>query len=163
MVCNFRLMFRRQQRLRHWAAGVLLLWLFSAGVGVANACLAPRVVQAGSPPTAHAADASIAHQLGTAGGLAHPQDSDHARPRVAGHDEHGSTPESNCVDFCDKASSAPPPVLTPLTDLLGHALLLAAVVPTYPHPAHVPIRPQVPHHDDVRAPPIHIAFLRLTL
>jgi len=136
-------MFRHHQRLRRWAAGVLLLWLFSVGLGVANACLAPGPVQSGNPSAAHAADAGTPHE--------------------GGHGESDSALESNCVDFCDKASVSTLPLQTAPDDVPGHALLPAAVALAYPVPDHVPIRPQVPRQDGVPAPPIHIAFLRLTL
>ena len=37
-------LFRQRYRLRSWTFGVLLVWLFGLGLGVANACLAAQQI-----------------------------------------------------------------------------------------------------------------------
>ncbi len=69
----------------------------------------------------------------------------------------------NCQDFCDKASVSIPSPRVMLDDVQGHALIAVAFVSLVPAPSFAPVRVWLPRRDGVRAPPIQIAFLRLTL
>jgi hypothetical protein len=156
-------MFRHRKQLRRWAARVLLLWLFGVGSGVANACLAPNLVVPGGPPSGHATVVGVLTDDARVAGVApcHRSTEDH---QVVGTVEpQGAPGMSICQDFCDKATVSIPPLKFALDDVQGHALL-RAIAPVFVagSPAS-PIQQWVPRRDGVRAPPIPIAFLRLTL
>ena len=145
------MMFRHRQQLRLCAALVLLLWLFGFGAGVANACM-------GSLPAVPARLAAT-----HADGASHPQDSNTEFHPAGSGDPAGATAAANCMDFCEKASVSIPPLKTALDDLQGHALHSFALAAAHPAPVLPLVRPQPQRRDDVWAPSISIAFLRLTL
>jgi hypothetical protein len=135
-------MFRHRRQLRLWAAQVLFLWLFGITAAVANACMGP-----GEPSALAGAHAGACH----------------GQPQ-ASMDHHPAAPEkSNCQDFCDKASVSIPPLKWMLDDMQLHALSLSVVAVVVPVPAFEWPAWRVPRRDVLRAPPIPIAFLRLTL
>ena len=138
-----------RQRLRRWAARVLLLWLFGVGAGVANACLVQASASSDGLAAAHHAHVGAVHHHAAAGEGAH---------------GHGAAPAvSNCQDFCDKASVSLPSLKAAPGDLQGQAWLVSAVPLVLAAPVFAPARPWLPRRDGLRAPPIPIAFLRLTL
>jgi hypothetical protein len=141
-------MFRHRRQLRRWAAFVLLLWSFGVGVGVANACLAAH-----STPAAGLATGLAAHCHGASQGHQH----------LASMDPPAQSGNPNCQDFCDKASVSIPSPRVALDDAQGHAFFPATVVSLVPAPTFAPVRLWMPRRDGVRAPPIQIAYLRLTL
>lgn len=147
-------MFRHRQPLRRWAALLLLLWLFGVGAGVANACLAPSLVQPGGQAAGHA-HASAGHEGGHEGG--------HDARHSGG--DHGpvSPAKANCQDFCDKSTVSVAPLKSAVGEVDAHALPppLAATVLQVPA-VRAPL-PWVPRREGGLAPPIPIAFLRLAL
>ena len=146
-------MFRHRQQLRRWAARVLLLWLYGLGTGLANACLATSLVLPTTPVGAYAA-AGVTP--GTDSAQAHLREPCH-------HGQQGAPTKSNCADFCDKAGISVPPLKSALGDVQGHALPLAAIAIILPVPVFEPVRLWLPRREGVAAPPIPLAFLRLTL
>jgi hypothetical protein len=156
-------MFRHRQQLRRWAARVLWLWLFGLGAGIAHACLTSVPTDAISPAIAQADDALAQHREATAHGGSH-----HEHPVSAAHDglagHHGTVAKTNCQDFCGKAMVSIPPLKSALDDGQAHALIAAVVTTTaLPLQAVAPVQLWVPRRDGVQAPPILLAFLRLTL
>jgi len=141
-------MFRHRRQLRRCAAFVLLLWSFGVAAGVANACMAAAPAAAAglaAGPAAHHHRLSQGHQhLGSIEAPARPGN-------------------PNCQDFCDKAGVSIPSPRLALDDIQGHALFPVAVVSIVPAASFAPVRLWLPRQDGVRAPPIQIAFLRLTL
>jgi hypothetical protein len=160
-------MFRYRLQRRRWAAGVLLLWLFGVGAGVANACLLPNPAQHGGHVAAHASDAfvlqGVLHDETADPGVGHHHGSGpvHADEDAPGHPSHAS--QSNCADFCNKVSVSIPLLKSALDDVQGHAPPPPAAVSVLPMSAFLSVLPWVPRRDGVRAPLIHIAFLRLAL
>ncbi|MBE0546782.1 MAG: hypothetical protein IH627_03795 [Rubrivivax sp.] len=154
--------FRYRQRLRRWAAHVLLVWLFGVGVGVANACLAPTVVGLPEVGSGSAAGIQASHHQGAAV----PKALHHAagpNQNVDAPDHREPAAGSNCQDFCAKATVSMPPLKSALDDVQAcalppHAMSTALAVPALPW-----VQPWVPRRDGVRALPIPIAFLRLAL
>lgn len=142
-------MFRPRHQLRQWAACVLLLWLCGLGVGVANACLSPAAMQPGDAGATRVAAQGL---HGLASLPCH-----HADPA----DDPASPVKSNCQDFCEKASVSMLPK-SALDAAHGAALpcIVAAIV--LPMPAFAPALEWVPRREGVPAPPIPIAFVRLT-
>lgn len=140
---------------------MLLLWLFSVGVGVANACLGPIPGTMGSLTPAHAD--LVAHEQPAAGGHAMGQDTSRAVAHGGSWGHEGSAFQSNCVDFCDKASLSIPPVKSALDDLQGQALRYPAVAVVHSAQAGLPVQLRGAFRQRPSAPPIHIAFLRLAL
>ena len=130
-------MFRHRRQLRHWAARMLLLWLFGLGAGVANGCLASR---GDVPCEGHRqAEHSIA--------VDHPQ----------------APAKTNCQDFCEKSSISVPSLKTALDDAGGPALRPRPIAVARLSIAPTVDRSWGPRRDGARPPPIAIAFLRLTL
>jgi hypothetical protein len=138
-----------RQRLRRWAARVLLLWLFGVGAGVANACLVAGSGGSDGSAAAHHTHVGAAHHHAAAGEGAHDQDT---APAV-----------SNCQDFCDKASVSLPSLKPAPGDVQGQAWLVSAVPVVLAAPVLASAQPWLPRRDGLRAPPIPIAFLRLAL
>lgn len=164
-------MYRRRQSLRRWAALLLLLWLFGVGAGVANACLAPSLVQPGERTASHGPTGGATPQA-----LSSPAGHDHAGAGDAsgpegGHGgghaggDHGPVPpvKANCLDFCDKSTVSVTPLKSAVGEVDAHALppQLAATVLQVPSVRAAP--PWVPRRDGGLTPPIPIAFLRLAL
>lgn len=158
-------MFRHRLQLRRWAARVLLLWLFGVGVGVANACAfaigfdrnehASGVVASHAGPSASAASGDAVHH------------GSHAETHDDGDLDHQGAPgQSNCKEFCDKASVSIPPQQSVLDDAHGHALpALTAMVMVRPALSPSPVALLLPDRDGGAAAPlpIEIVFLRLAL
>lgn len=156
-------MFRHRRQLRQWAAGVLLLWLFGVGVGVANACLTTGQTAPVAGMAGHlVAVVQAHHDLAS---------HDHASAESAvlpshtpdGQRHQGNLAKSNCKDFCDKATVSIPPLKSALDDVQSHAVITTAAVTILPMPAFAPMQLWVSRRDGVLAPPIPIAFLRLAL
>lgn len=154
-------MFRHRQQLRRWAARVLVFWLFGLGGSIANACLitgqsAPVVATVSQLVEAVEAHHDVA---------SHGHGASEALPAHSGQAavHEGSLAKANCQDFCDKATVSIPPLKSALDDVQFHAAITTAAVTVLPMPAFAPLRLWVPRRDGVRAPPIHIAFLRLAL
>ena len=156
-------MFRYRLQLRRWAAAVLLLWLFGVGAGVANACLARPLAQAVGQIAIHASDEGSTHQEAAAPELGHHPGSGQPSADEGALGQPGNAAKANCLDFCDKASVSIPPLKSTLDDVQGHALSLSTIAVVLPAPAFVPVQVLVPRRDGDWAPPIPIAFLRLTL
>jgi len=138
-----------RQRLRRWAARVLLLWLFGVGTGVANACMVPASGGLNGHGALHHAQASVAHH--------------HPAATAGAHDHDAAPAVSNCQDFCDKASVSLPSLKAAPGDVQGQAWLVSAVPLMLAAPVFAPAQPWMPRRDGLRAPPIPIAFLRLAL
>jgi hypothetical protein len=155
-------MFRHRQQLRRWAAGTLLVWLFGIATGVAQACLAPSPIERGGQQSdpATAVGAEHAKAAAPASGI-HQASHPVQHEGVVGHD--GSLDKSNCQDFCEKSAIAIPPLKSALDKVQGHALPPVAVATLCPLPAAEPAQLSVPRRDGGLAPPIRLAFLRLTL
>lgn len=156
-------MFRRRQSLRRWAALLLLLWLFGVGAGVANACLAPSLVQPGGGAAGHGLTADAAAQA-----LSSPAGHDHAGAGHASEHESGdhgpvSPAKANCQDFCDKSTVSVTPLKSAVGEVDAHALPPQLAATVLQVPAVRAALPWVPRRDGVLAPPIPIAFLRLAL
>lgn len=134
-------MFRHRRHLRHWAARVLLLWLFGIGAGIANACLVPYT------EGAH-------HETSVA---------DVAEHHAALPGQAGAATKSNCGDFCNKASVSIPALKSAFDPVHGQAILMSPVAVVLPVPALVPAPVLWHRRVALRPPPIHIAFLRLAL
>lgn len=137
-------MFHQRQQLRLWAARMLFVWVFGLGAGFANACLSTLPTEHARTHSAHASEFAAAH-----------------------HDEaeepQGSPANPNCQDFCDRASVSIPTLKAALDDVQAHALTRQVTATALPVPIFEPVQLRVPRRDGVRAPPIHIAFLRLAL
>lgn len=149
-------MFRHRRQLRQWAARVLFLWLFGIVVGVAHACVVsgPSKLD-GAEPGLASTGAMPMHGHGDPADIAdHDHDESH---------HGGAAAKSNCQDFCDKASVSISPVKSGLDDAQSHAALPASTRTAIPVPALLPARQWLPRRDGVAAPPITLAFLRLTL
>lgn len=129
-------MLRNPQRLRHWAALLLFVWLFGVGSGVANACLLPRAQLHSTVLAPH---------------------------RHAASDHQDSMAKANCQDFCDKTTASMPAPKPSLDDVQSHAAVSTAMATAAPAPAFVPAQTWMPVGHGALAPPIRIAYLRLAL
>ncbi|MDP1648172.1 MAG: hypothetical protein Q8M01_08220 [Rubrivivax sp.] len=155
-------MFRDRRQLRRWAARVLVLWLFGVAAGVAHACLAPSVTGLSAPGSASSAGLEVAHH-GPAAALEashHERAADHG---TESPDKQEPTANSNCQDFCDKATVSIPQQKSALDEVHGHALLPRAASAGLAVPPLAGAQPWVPRRDGVWLPPIRITFLRLAL
>jgi len=135
-------MFCNRRQLRRWAACVGLLWLFGVAAGAANACLLSDASRFAAQPVA-------THGLAD----------DHQD-----HDQDGAPGKANCLDFCDKSSAATPAVKVALDFLDVVALPPAESFEMLPAP--IDSEPSGRVVSLIRcqgAPPIRIAFLRLSL
>lgn len=142
--------FRQRARLRRWAAGVLVLWLFGLVSGVAHACMAQDT--SGTP----SGRAEIASATDPGHGVAH------SRASHVQHSHHDQPGGANCQDFCQKSAVSIPP-LKALDNLLNPAVLPPAPAIAVLPPAAVPDHLAVPLAEGGQPPPIPIAFLRLAL
>jgi len=156
-------MFRHRKDLRNWAARVLLLWLFGVGAGVANACLAPQLGELSGHPSRQAAHAKVSHRDANVSGIAHHHASNHVYSDVGTQDQQGSVGKSNCQDFCDKATVSIPPLKSALDDAQVHAVPIPVAPIVLAIPPSALVQQWAPRRDRFRAPPIAIAFLRLSL
>jgi hypothetical protein len=156
-------MFRYRLQLRRWAAQVLLLWLFGVVAGIANACLVPNLAQHGGHVAAPSSDGFVLHDGTEHPGIGHHHGSGPVQAHEIGHGEPSHAAKSNCADFCDKASVSIPQLKSASDDVQSHAPPLPAALTVLPVSALLSIQQWVPRRDGVRAPLIHIAFLRLAL
>jgi hypothetical protein len=152
-------MFRHRQPLRRWAARLLVLRLFGVGIGIANACLVvPGMVMSAPSHAWRAADAMVSQAHADEHGM-----SGQAADDQSALAEPDSQAQPNCVDCCDKASASTPLLKSALDGLQGHAAVPPAMATVLPMPAFAPLHQWMPHRDDMPAPAIPIAFLRLAL
>jgi hypothetical protein len=148
---------------------VLLLWWFSVGASIANACLTTGSAAPGAGLTGALVTALEArHEAGSHAdmGSHHPVQADGAAVpshHAEGAVHQGSLAKTNCQDFCGKAKVSIPPLKSVLGDAQSDAVIAATAVTVLPMPALVPAPLWVPRRDGVQAPPIPIAFLRLAL
>lgn len=136
-------MSRPRRHLRHWAASMLMLWLFGIGCGVAQACM-----------LAHLQAAPPAIELTAAGTL---DSCEHQ------HEDDGGLAQAQCRDFCDKASTSIPTLKSTLSGLLLAALMPTVVNTVAPAPALVIAAEGWPRPPDRPAAPITITYGRLAL
>lgn len=154
-------MFRRPQQLRRWALRVLLVWLFGIGLGVANACLAAQQFAGGDEASQVKAYVQAADYAAAPAGCEH-----HAvpMPDQSPHDQHDSSPKSNCESFCERAGVTIPPQKS-VVDTYQFQFLPPPMVAALIVPAFVDVSADVgtPRRDGAGPLPIPIAFLRLAL
>lgn len=145
-------MFASRQRLRHWAARVLLVWLFALGTGVVSACIVE--------PQSRQAELGTAYGQGDHGGD-RPGRHAHA-PGALGHDHQGH--KTPCAKFCDEPSVNVQPS-NPQGDAFNPTCLPAMLSPAFvPAIDLTPVPASRAVHERGRATvPVTIAFLRLTL
>ncbi|HMA08936.1 MAG TPA: hypothetical protein VKP68_13775 [Ramlibacter sp.] len=154
-------MFAQPQRLRRFAAHVLLVWLFALGTSIANACVVQLHMQ--QPAQAAAQPALHGHlQLGAA-----PADEGADCAALHGHHQSGGQADRThppCERLCDAPSVAPQAEKQQSNLLSGFWLAPAPVPPFDFQSAIEPVR--IALSDDARwrrAIPVSIAFLRLAL
>lgn len=156
-------MFRHRNQLRRWAARLLFVWLVAFGTGLANACLSSGAVTLDATSSEGSAAESAPHQESAVekGGHDHAGTTAHERDGTPGH--HSAPAKANCIEFCNRASIPVPTFKSSLDDCQGYAVLQLAVVPLMPATPAQPAAMRVPHLIGFAAPPIPIAYLRLTL
>lgn len=157
-------MFSNRRQLRRWAARVLLLWLFGVSVGVANACWAGNAGKLGGLhlPLVAVADATQAEaDLGLAECELHATANPQELEGAAGHLHSGS--QTICHAYCDMSALSASPVKPSLDISPGPALPAPAYAFALTLPGETPVHLLKPRRDGGLAPPITIAFLRLTL
>ncbi len=147
----------RPQVLRRWAAHVAFLWLFGLVMGVANACMAYGANAA--------AMAAAPDERATAAQAGQPEATPAALPACHGHggDADGAVAKTNCQDFCEKAAAASPVAKASLDDLQLQAAFVASVAVGPPVSARSWAPAWAPHTVSVPAPPIRLAFPRLSV
>lgn len=98
--------FGQRQRLRRFASGMLLVWLFALSAGVVNACVvAPELRKQETVAAApHQHGAATAHHHETSAGAAEPE---HQTPAVG---------EAACTRFCDEPAASAPVFKQPVGD-----------------------------------------------
>ena len=133
----------RSRRLRHWAACMLLLWLFGIGCGIAQACAGSHL---------QAATDGIGRGQTSAVGDCEQH-----------HGEQGGLAQAHCRDFCDNASTSVPTVQPSLNGLFVLALMPAVINTVAPVPALSLARAGVLRPPDRPARPITLTYLRLAL
>jgi hypothetical protein len=111
----------------------------------------------------HPSDADAPHPGAAPAAVGHHHESEPPQAEGCTHSQTSHAAQANCLDFCDKARVSVPTLKSALDAAQGHALSLQAVAVVLPVSAHETVQPGVPRRDGVRAPPIPIAFLRLTL
>ena len=161
-------MFRHRQSLRRWAAQVLLLWLLGMGAAVATGCMASSRTDSAGHGAAQAHPLAAPHHAPAAADRTHHHgwheaQGMHAHLALDDGQDPGSAGKTNCQDFCDKASVSIPPLKSALDDVQVHALTQVASTVVMPLPAFLPVHAWVPRRDGARAPPLHVAGLRLAL
>jgi hypothetical protein len=142
------------QRLRRFAAHVLLVWLFALGTGIANACVVQLHMQ---QPALHDHP-----QMAAA-----PADEGADCATVHGHQQTGDQADRThppCERLCDAPSVAPQPEKQQ-SNLLSSFWLAPAPVPSFDFQSSIePVR--IAPSDNARwhrTIPVSIAFLRLAL
>lgn len=141
---------------------MLLLWLFGVSTGVANACWAGSLAKLGGLhlPPAVAANAVQGEQ-------AFPECELHAGAKPQGDvgavgDSHSGA-KTICDAYCDMSALSVSPLKSSLDLSPGPALPAPAYTFTLTIPAESPVHLRKPRREGGLAPPITIAFLRLTL
>jgi hypothetical protein len=142
---------------------MLLMWVFSLGACLANACLSTGSAYAASHDVARATGAVAVHLDAAADeGCHHVQLALSADEGLPAHQDAAA--KTNCQDFCGKATVSIPPLKSALDDLQAHALIARVFTTTaLPVLPFTPAQPWVPRRDGVQAPPILFTFLRLAL
>jgi len=158
-------LFQYRQQLRHWAARVLLLWLFGLAAGVANACIAVPSHHAGghpSLPVTSSGHVEFGEDASVAGDdPVHAQFGHHQQNGVL--NDQGTPGAESCKSFCDKAADLVPQQKSSLDDSNGFALAPPVIQVVVPSPIVITEEVWLPRREGVLAPPIPIAFLRLAL
>lgn len=154
-------MFRHRSQLRRWAAHVLLVWLFGALSGVANACWASSLVQ---PDGQHPEWAQQQVSAETSA----PECGFHAGARppaqeAASFQTQDSFSGPTCLTYCDGASVSIPAFKTAIDQPPELPAAAAAFGLAAPQPGRSRVHLLMPHREGGHAPSITIAFLRLTL
>jgi hypothetical protein len=153
-------MFSHRRQLRQWAARVLLLWLFGVGSGIAHGCLAPAV-SAGLQPSQVAVAVTDEESEATA----EPECALHAGLKsdsAAAPDTAPPLP-SHCQVFCDESGIS----IWSVKAAPDHSAIDLPLAPAFaaaaPVPGRSPVHQLMSRRDGGQAPPVSIAFLRLTL
>lgn len=152
-------MFCHRRHLHRWACRVLMAWLFSVAAGVANACVVANLANTDGQQRSAAAVAAGAKTV-SIGTLDH---SSHQAQPERGQGHGASSAKANCQDFCDKSAVTVPKVKTAVDGVGGYGLPPAALRVALPIPELPPVQHGTLGLEGGHAPPITIAFLRLTL
>lgn len=154
-------MFTHPQRLRRFAAHVLLVWLFALGTGIVNACVVQlHILQ----PAQAAADVAM-HDQGQMAAAIDDEEADCATayglPPTGDQADRTHPP---CERLCDAPSVAPQPEKQQ-SNLLSGFWLAPAPAPSFDFKSSIEAVRIAPSDDARwrRAIPISIAFLRLAL
>lgn len=154
-------MFSNRRQLRRWAAQLLLLWLFGVSAGVANACWAGSLAKLG------AQDLHTSRLEAMQRDQAPPECEMHAASHQAQDGDGASHPlshtQSTCQTYCDMSTLSFSPLKSSLDDSPGPALAAPTYALALPVAGDSPVHLLMPRRDGGLAPPITIAFLRLTL
>jgi len=154
-------MFSNRRQLRRWAAQVLLLWLFGVSTGVANACWAGSLARLeGHLPPVVATQAVQGDDEAPAECELHAMS--HAQGKAGSGDPAGSGARI-CHTYCDMSALSFSPLKSSLDHSPGPALPASTYAFTLPPPEVSPVHLRAPRRYGALAPPITIAFLRLTL
>ena len=155
-------MFSNRRQLRRWAAQVLLLWLFGVSAGVANACWAGSTAKFGGLhlPPAMAANATQADEALPECEL---HSAAHAQQDAGSGGHQEAAARTLCHAYCDMSALSFSPLKSSPGDSPGPALPAPAFALALTIPAESPVQLLKPRRDGGLAPPITIAFLRLTL
>ena len=151
-----------RRQLRRWAERVLLLWVFGLSSGVASACWAGNMARLEGlqlPPAvavkAVQGDGALPECALHSG--VHPQDD----AGTGGHEHSGA--KTICNAYCDMSALSVSPLKSSLDHSPGPALPAPAYTFALTIPAESPVHLRKPRREGWLAPPITIAFLRLTL
>ncbi len=148
--------FGQRQRLRRFASGMLLVWLFALSAGVVNACVvAPELARQETVAAAsHQHDATPGHHQETSAGAAEPQDKAPAVGAAA------------CTRFCAEPAASATASKQPVEDMVP-VLWLPAIMLSPVWTGHTSA-PAI-HAFDARpwppgpTVPVRIAFVRQAL
>lgn len=145
-------MFAQSQRLRRFAAYVLLVWLFGLGAGIANAC----VVHGGLSDSGHVA----MHGADAGQGVSAQAQVDQA----IGADQECDQADPPCKQLCDAPSVVPQAEKQQSNPLSGLWLACAPLPSPHLESGAEPAATIAGTHVRWRKTiPVSIAFLRLTL
>ncbi len=148
-------LFGQRQRLRRFASGMLLVWLFALTAGIVNACVVEPQLHQHTPVAAapHQHEAVPGHHHDSSTGAGEPEDQ---APGAGG---------TACGRFCDEPAASAAVFKQPASDLV-HVLWLPAPLSqawsgrtTVPRIPESEVRPWPPGS----TVPIRIAFLRQAL
>lgn len=155
-------MFRHRRQLHRWAGRVLALWLVGVASCMTNASLAASLAALdGQQPEAAVAVEALHYDMASHGSGPHHGAPDAQPEATLGHD--GPPGKVNCGDCCDESSVSMPKLKSALDDFRGHVLASSSVAIACPATVAAPGPLLLPRRDGGLAPPIPIAFLRLTL